>query len=385
MLKEYLEMVKGDKTSKAAKITPLSQLEAKVKQYTRKPPKEFTLVQKLGNSVSETGKYVAMALANTELLPKWSIDEIINLFKDEDAFSKDDFKLIKPKGDKGLSETQKIAKAKEIWKNVLNSQGEKQKEITKKLESGARKGKFVFASEFLKSSSSVETSLIKAIKALEQISQKDPDYKFHENEFLNFKAEGEKTVGQFLNNLINQIITELQQTLDKYDFGESAADTLQAISNDLSKANKNILWPESEHDITSVADLEKYFKTLRSPEEMKRGEKVISQLNKGIGYKKKGKMEPAKKENFDRDFLKLMYHATEETRGVPIEYDEFHKKVKLLSKQYIKENPWLKTYIINEYGLESNAENSEIEDELSSQLVFYISKLRKKLGRKHNV
>lgn len=384
-MKEYLEMVKGERTSKAAKIIPLSQLAAKAKQYARKPPKELTLVNKLGNTVSETGKYVAMALANTELLPKWSIEEILNLFGDDNAFNKEDLKFVKPNGDKGLSEAQKIAKAKEIWKNVLSSQGEKQTDVTKQLESGARKGKFVFASEFLKSSSHIETAILQAINALKQISQSDADYKFDESQILDFKVEGKESTGKFMSNLISKVVTELQKALNKYEFDKRIEDTLWTITDNISEANRNILWPESDHDITSVAALEKYFRTLRSSDEMKRGEKVLGQLNKGIGYKKKGKMEAKKEENFDRDFLKLMYNATEETRGVPTEYEEFDQKVNSLAKQYLKENPWLKSYLIKEHDLGADATDADVKDELVSQLAFHISKLRQKLGRKHRL
>lgn len=384
-MKEYLEMVKGERTSKAAKIIPLSQLAAKAKQYTRKPPREVMLVNKLGNTVSETGKYVAMALANTELLPKWSIEEILNLFGDDNAFEKEDLKFIKPNGDKGLSEGQKITKAKEIWKNILQSQGERQTEITKQLESGGRKGKFVFASEFLKGSSHIETALLQAIRALKQISESDAEYEFDESQFLNFKTEGQESTSKFMSGLVSKVVTELQKALNKYEFDKRIEDTLWTIADNISEANRNILWPESDHDITSIAALEKYFRTLRSSEEMKRGEKVLGQLNKGIGYKKKGKMEAKKEENYDRDFLKLMYGATEETRGVPTEYEEFDKKVESLAKQYLKENPWLKSYVVKEYGLDAESTDAEIQDELASQIVFHITKLRQKLGRKHRL
>jgi len=369
----YLEMAKQQDQEKKSR-----------KGIGGKPSRVSMIMQKMAGKLSDTGKLVVQELATKLDRKLWTEQEIIDAITDDGL---DEIKYIMTGGDKGLTMDQKKAKATEIRKAIVQRRHDVQAEVVKTLESGAPKGrgKFVFASEFMKSNIakgglSIDDALITALKVLKDIGKSDPKYDYEESEWLNHKASG--NINNFLSNLISQTSSKLSQAIEEYDdsFDEEQKEKLWKIIDVIQSANRNIVWPDWEKDIKSHAQLKAYFEFLRSDKEMSRAEKAVG------GYKRKGKVqERSRKVDYSRDFLKLMYDAVNETRGMMIEDEDFDKKATQLAKQYLKENKWLKNYMMDEYGLAKDSDDDEITDELKAEMAFEISRLRNKLGKKHNV
>lgn len=369
-----------------------------IKTGKGRPGRATVILQKMNNQLSDTGKYVVHELTTKLDRKLWNEQEIIDAITDDGL---KDIKFLKPGGDKNLTDEQKKSKATEIRKAIVQRRHDIQAEVVKTLETGAPKGKakFIFASEFMKenikkasesgkSSLMIEKSMTDAMRALKDIGKSDPKFDYKESDWLNFKSTSTMNVNNFMSKLINNIVNKLSGALDEYDdsFDDKTKNYLWMIVDNIQEANRNIMWPDWNHDITNFMQLEQYFEFLRSDKEIKRGDKVLNQLNKGIGYKKKGRLQKENKnDNYDKEFLKLMYEATSETKGLAFEDNDFDKKIKQLSTQFLKEHKWLKQYIME---TESMPEDSDLDDvgyELMSLMAFNISKLRQKLGRKHNI
>lgn len=337
-----------------------------------KQPRAYLVIKEMGDSYSETAKYVAQLLSNNTTW-KFNSEEILGMFESKSIFPSKYHSILKPGGDKKLSDAQRKEKAKEIFQSAMELYHKQNSEISKTLEGGAKKGNFAFASELFKTSSNVETDILRSFKIFQQIAalpeEQNNNYTFDQAKFLDYKANGSETTTNFMNRLVGRVSSELRKILGTFEFNERTQNTIQSVADGVQKANKDILWPESDHDILDLAHLEKYFRMLRSSQEMKRGEKILTKTATQSGYKKKGRVQ-SESPKYEQNFKDLIKEAVKETQGVPSNTEDLDKKIHELAKSMLKNNRWLKQYMIDMYDMDKEADIDEVEDELASQIAY---------------
>jgi len=133
------------------------------------------------------------------------------------------------------------------------------------LNNNSKKGNFIVSSEILNASPNIEDNVIRALKALKSISEADPAYQFDERYFLDYKTTDQRTTSKFINELISKVSDELQMVLNntRYDLSKEVENKLWGIVDSLQQGNKNVLWQEGDHDITTTEQLKKYFTILK--------------------------------------------------------------------------------------------------------------------------
>jgi len=368
---------------------------------------EYRVINALrAKGYNDIAVYTGIALAQTNLLPNWSLDDIVNEIDNRTHLDKKFHKYLNGKSRGTPIEQKKIAMT--LWQNIIENEG--QRKIRLKDEEGneveiktdeivntIKDKNTVLAHEISASGKMqhIETAILNALDFFAKLEGVDPNYRFDRRKYYNFRPDEYFTTTQYLNNIIGRgiqssngavpIPQEIQKILSTYEFDENVEKFLNDIVKTLSGVNKNIMWPESDFAIENYSDLKKYFKLLHSSEEQTRGNKIIKM------YKKKGQeVEKEQAGGIDsKIYEKLIDHALNKISGLnaSVEPDKTHDEFKKVAKELVDEHPTLVSYVtkVEKLGddFTSYEHNKEaVIDELTSILAFKKSISDRALGRK---
>lgn len=404
---EIMQIFEAENRTKQ-KIT-LPAIDATLKTEAKKHGKKslnYEVIRELrAKNFNDIAIYVGMALAQTKLLPHWSLDDIVGELESQSHIDKKYAKHLKGKAKGSTVQQKKIAM--EIWKNIIENEGgrkiklsDKQgKEVevkTDEIVDQIKDKNIALAHELVGTRQKIEKAILNALGLFAKIASIEPSYKFDANKYYSFDPDKKPTTTQYINALIgrgiaysgspNPIPQEIMRLITDFEFSAETEQFLRDISDTLNKVNKNILWPEADFKIDSYEKLKKYFKGLSSPAESKRGEQIIK------GYKKKEK--EIEKQTYgidDNELAKIIERAVNkiENMSSTIDQDKFYQAVTGLSKNIIAENPGVVDFIIKNENLQ-NIENEidrqeAVEDEIAAMIARQHRARKSHLGRKFDI
>lgn len=357
-----------------------------------KKSREYQLINKLRqDGYSDIAIYLAMALSQTKLAPGWSIDDIMGEIEDPKLINKKYHKYLS-KGYQGGEDVLAQKKlAMDMWKQVIEGEGKEQLKfmgVTEKMP----KQKTRLAHEVLTHPgdqlSKIQNAIISGLDILQKIAKADPDYKLDIKKYFTYDPEGNISTTQYVNSLAGggkghasappSLPQELLKISREYELDDKANKLIKDINNVLNNAH-DILWPEYEKPIKSIEDLKRYFNTLKSSKERARGEKVLKQY-------KKSKIEKPRNE-VDKQYDKIIQSAVTDLETIPmsLEPEKFRLESEKIAKQLLKENDWLKDYVMHSESLPDDATDDEVITELAANMAFEYSKRKKHVGRRKDI
>lgn len=397
----YFEEPINARTSQRIQLPNLQELIKTEESKHGKKSLDYQVIRLLGNQYSDVAKYLAIALARTSINPKWSMEDILAEIEEKTLIRKKFHKYLEKNGDKRLSIKDKKKMALLIWNEIIEAEGQKNVQIIDTIEKASEKANKTLAAEVTQSKTKtldkmgdIENAILNALKFLKKFGEIDKAYEFSYTKYLNYRINNpDITTNSFINGLIGtankegvvSLTNEIQLIKDKYEFADNIEQYLQDIIETLADV-PNILWPESDTDITSVEQLQKYFRMLRSNKEQIRGQKILKQYKKRA-EKLEQEQETQKNSGITEGkfdgFLNALVTKLENIDRTDLR--QFHRTLESASYEALQKNPLIIKYIVKQENLPVEGDEDAKDAaamELSSLLARELSKRLKHIGRR---
>jgi len=308
----------------------LENIDAIIKREAAKHGKksiEYQVIQELRKEkLNDIAVYVGIALSKISQKPKWNVEDIKNMFDSKQFISEKFIPILNNIIKRKVSEEELKKIALEIKNDILNNEKETLDQIRNTLNTTSNKRKTILAHELKKED--IVTTKNAITETIQILSKLMPD-DFNIDNILNYSTETSQPVYDFINKLIlggnisligeievalNELKTLIQTNpeyktkLNKYIL------TLNKNKEQLERIHSlNILWPEMDMKITSLADLEKYFNLIEK--DRPRGQKIVN------SYK-----------------MKIKKNKTVEKEENEFTYKTFKQFIRKITKQFVNDN-----------------------------------------------
>lgn len=283
---DFFEATERKKKTDKESFETIKSIIAKENKKRGKKSASFQLIKKLQEKeMSEIAIYTAMALAQLNIKPKWTIEEVMGALEDKN-FIDDELIPYLVKNDvidEEMSDEEKITIAKQIQENILQNEKNTIEYVKNVITSQSKIKNSIFVHQLSASQLENIKNAIKEALTIFQSATSD----FNMDSYLNYDAENssEQTY-QFFTKLlggeakasceslpleISAVLAELNEVQkSKQIKSAQGRKKLAGWISSLESANKvfnavsqkRIIWPESDSDIKNLDELEAYFVSL---------------------------------------------------------------------------------------------------------------------------